>query len=190
MPQRRYMRQRDPGLATRVGERLRELRVAAGLTQASLADGWCTKAAISAIEHGRALPSFDTLAHFAERLGIPLANFVAEAPEDQVPVTARIRGVEIERGRVVAELTDGRIVGMPLRSLKGLLDASLRDLASWRLGKGRRSVEWPTLGLTLELSALLRGPTDEGPTDAGANGSRGRPARRIRSAATESRRCP
>jgi len=114
-----------------------------------------------------------------------MANFVAERPEDKVPVTARIRGVEIERGRVVAELTDGRIVGLPLRSLEGLLDASLRDLAGWRLGKGRRSIEWPTLGLTLELSALLGGPTD-----AGVNGSLGRPARRIRGAATDARRCP
>jgi len=185
MPQRKYIRQRDPGLPARVGERLRELRVGAGLTQAALADGWCSKAAVSAFEHGLALPSFDTLAHFAERLGIPMANFVAERPEDKVPVTARIRGVEIERGRVVAELTDGRIVGLPLRSLEGLLDASLRDLAGWRLGKGRRSIEWPTLGLTLELSALLGGPTD-----AGVNGSLGRPARRIRGAATDARRCP
>lgn len=45
----------------------------------------------------------------------------------------------LERGRVVAELTDGRIVGMPLSAVDRLLEASIRDLDAWRLGRGRRN---------------------------------------------------
>jgi transcriptional regulator with XRE-family HTH domain len=181
MTRRRHtIRQRDPDLAARIGGRVRELRRAAGLTQAALAEGHRTKAAISAVESGKALPSLDMLSLLADRLGVSVAGIVAERPEEHLPASAQIRGVDIERGRVVAELTDGRIVGMPLSAVDGLLDASIRDLGAWRLGRGRRSIDWPALGVTVELRTLLDGQRNEGvpPT-----ATRGRPARHIGRAA-------
>ena len=48
----------------------------------------------------------------------------------------RILGNEFDRGRVDAELSDRRIVGLPLRSIEGLVDVSLGDLDRWRLSAG------------------------------------------------------
>jgi transcriptional regulator with XRE-family HTH domain len=183
MTRRRHtIRQRDPDLAGRVGGRVRELRTGAGLTQAALAEGHCSKAAISAFESGKALPSLDMLSHLADRLGVSAASILAERPVEHLPASAFIRGVDIERGRVVAELTDGRIVGMPLSAVDGLLDASIRDLDAWRLGRGRRSIDWPALGVTVELRTLLDGQRNEG---APGTAARGRPARHIGRAAPD-----
>lgn len=168
-------------MAARLASRIREARVAAGETQASLADGWCTKAAISAMEHGKALPSIDGLSQIADRLGVPIWKFMIDDVTPSISGDDRIRGIEIDRGRVVAELTDGRIVGLPLRSIEVLFDASLRDLDRWRLSAGRRAVEWPDLGIVVRLERFLGVQPDSGAIPE----QRGRPARRVRRAATE-----
>lgn len=58
-----------PGPA-RLGERLRALRVAAGLTQSDLAAGRFSKEYISQIERGKTRPTEATLALLAEQLGV------------------------------------------------------------------------------------------------------------------------
>ena len=171
-----------PDVAREIGERIRRYRTDAKLTQADVSDGWCTKAAISAIETGRALPSLDTLWRIADRLGVPVVVLLAdEARLESLPPAARIRGVEIDRGRVVVELTDGRIVGAPLSAFEGLFDASIRQLEAWRLLAGRRGVEWPELGVTVNLDDLL-GPL-AADTRAPKSSGAGRPGRRLRRAA-------
>ena len=165
----------------RLAGRIRSARLAAGATQASLAEGWCTKAAISSMESGKTLPSIDGLSQMADRLGVPIWTFLTDEVPPSVSSADRIRGIEIDRGRVVAELTDGRIVGLPLRSIEGLLDASLRDLDRWRLSAGRRAVEWPDLGIVVRLERFLGVESDDGATPE----QRGRPARRVRRAATD-----
>jgi transcriptional regulator with XRE-family HTH domain len=175
------IRERDPEFAARLAGRIREARVAAGETQASLAEGWCTKAAISAMEHGKALPSLDALSQIADRLGVPIWTFLMDEVTRPASSDDRIRGIEIDRGRVVAELIDGRIVGLPLRAIEGLFDASLRDLDRWRLTAGRRAVEWPDLGIVVGLERFLGGQPDNGATPE----QRGRPARRVRRAAID-----
>lgn len=176
MPPRRLhtIREPDPGFAARLGGQLRDSRLAAGETQASLAEGWCTKAAISAYESGKALPSLDALSRIADLLGVSMSELLADGADGTIPLTDRIRGVEIDRGRVVAELTDGRIVGLPLRSVQGLLDATLRDLEGWRLVPGRRAIEWPALGVEVGLETF-RAPVGAAPQPA-----HGRPTRRVR----------
>jgi transcriptional regulator with XRE-family HTH domain len=51
-----------PGATTRVGERVRALRVAAGLTQSHLAAGRFSKEYISQIERGKTRPTEETIA--------------------------------------------------------------------------------------------------------------------------------
>src|SRR5919205_4312307 len=75
----------------RLGERLRQLRVAAGLTQTDLAGERFSKEYVSQIERGKTRPTPETIAWLAERLGVD-ANFLE-------------RGVSAdERGRVEAML--------------------------------------------------------------------------------------
>jgi tetratricopeptide (TPR) repeat protein len=57
----------DPGVE--LGERVRRLRVAAGLSQTQLAAGRFSKEYVSQIERGKTRPTPDTLVWLAERLG-------------------------------------------------------------------------------------------------------------------------
>jgi tetratricopeptide (TPR) repeat protein len=62
--------------ASQLGERVRALRVAAGLTQSDLAGGRFSKEYISQIERGKTRPTESTIAWLAERLSVDPA-FVA-----------------------------------------------------------------------------------------------------------------
>jgi tetratricopeptide (TPR) repeat protein len=75
----------------RLGERLRQLRVAAGMTQTELAGERFSKEYVSQIERGKTRPTGETIRWLAERLGID-AGFLANG------VSAD------ERGRVDAAL--------------------------------------------------------------------------------------
>ena len=64
----------------RLGERVRQLRVAAGLTQSDLAGDRFSKEYVSQIERGKTRPTTETIAWLASRLGVDagfLANGVA-----------------------------------------------------------------------------------------------------------------
>jgi transcriptional regulator with XRE-family HTH domain len=61
-----------------VGERLRQARLARGLTQAQLARGVATKGFISQVECNRATPSLAKLRLIAERLSLPLGHFTGD----------------------------------------------------------------------------------------------------------------
>jgi tetratricopeptide (TPR) repeat protein len=56
--------------ATRLGERMRALRIAAGLTQTELAGGRFSKEYISQIERGKTRPTEATISLLADRLGV------------------------------------------------------------------------------------------------------------------------
>jgi tetratricopeptide (TPR) repeat protein len=75
----------------RLGERLRQLRVAAGMTQTDLAGDRFSKEYVSQIERGKTRPTVETIQWLAERLGVD-AGFLANG------VSAD------ERGRVDAAL--------------------------------------------------------------------------------------
>lgn len=80
-PSRRRVVVDDRALARRIGERLRQVRLAAGLTQAQLAMGRYTKAYVSALEHGQSKPSVAALSFFADRLGVAASRFLNDEPQ-------------------------------------------------------------------------------------------------------------
>jgi transcriptional regulator with XRE-family HTH domain len=75
MPRRRRMSQED---LIRVGRRLRELRLAAGLTQAELAGRRFSHAYVSVLEAGRREPSRAAIDYFAQRLGVSVEELWSE----------------------------------------------------------------------------------------------------------------
>ena len=62
----------------RVGRRLRELRLAAGLTQAELAGRRFSHAYVSVLEAGRREPSRAAVDYFAQRLGVQVEELWSE----------------------------------------------------------------------------------------------------------------
>lgn len=66
----------DAELAHRIGQRLREARQRAGLTQQQLAGDRYTKAYVSALETGIARPSMVALTFLAGRLSLPASHFL------------------------------------------------------------------------------------------------------------------
>jgi tetratricopeptide (TPR) repeat protein len=74
-----------------IGERVRALRLAAGLTQTELAGERCSKEYVSQIERGKTRPTGDTITWLAERLGVDPAFLAHGVSAD-------------ERGRIEAAL--------------------------------------------------------------------------------------
>ena len=71
--------EKDRDLARRIGQRIREARQRAGLTQQQLAGDRYTKAYVSALETGIARPSMVALSFLSQRLGLPASHFIDEA---------------------------------------------------------------------------------------------------------------
>ncbi|HWI62289.1 MAG TPA: helix-turn-helix transcriptional regulator, partial [Symbiobacteriaceae bacterium] len=67
-----------------LGDRIRQARLAAGLSQQQLAGPELTRSFICRIEHGKVRPSRQTLEEFARRLGRPLEYFTAASAGDRL----------------------------------------------------------------------------------------------------------
>jgi tetratricopeptide (TPR) repeat protein len=123
----------------RLGERLRQLRVAAGLTQSELAGDRFSKEYVSQIERGKTRPTEDTIAWLADRLGVDagfLASGVAtdertrfegalsraealyEAQEDEDAVAAFEPLAAAARGTGLPELQVRALVGCGLAKMR------------------------------------------------------------------------
>ncbi len=75
MARRRRMSEEE---LVRVGRRLRELRLAAGMTQADLAGRRFSHAYVSVLEAGRREPSRAAVDYFAQRLGVAVEELWSE----------------------------------------------------------------------------------------------------------------
>jgi tetratricopeptide (TPR) repeat protein len=83
------------GASVRLGERVRSLRVAAGLTQTELAGGRFSKEYISQIERGKTRPTESTIAWLAERLSVdPAFLAVGVSTEERTKVETLLARAE------------------------------------------------------------------------------------------------
>jgi tetratricopeptide (TPR) repeat protein len=84
-----------PSAEARLGDRVRALRIAAGLTQAQLAEGRFSKEYISQIERGKTRPTESTVAWLAQRLGVD-PSFLSSgvSTEDRTKLEAMLTGAE------------------------------------------------------------------------------------------------
>ena len=122
--------EKDRDLARRIGQRLREARLRAGLTQQQLAGDRYTKAYVSALETGIARPSMVALSFLSERLGLPASHFIDEAHPawTRLEVDMRLAAGDWQEAAdgyqsLLADATDDSIRADLLR---GLAEASAR----------------------------------------------------------------
>ena len=119
-----------PAGGARLGERVRALRVAAGMTQVELAGGRFSKEYISQIERGKTRPTQATVAWLAERLGVDQGFLsVGVSTEDRTKVEALLARAEAlseahKYSEAIEAFTDARSAGtwapaFELRALSG-----------------------------------------------------------------------
>src|SRR5438874_3600060 len=148
---------RDPALTTgrtaaprglRVGERLRQLRVASGLTQSELAGERFSKEYVSQIERGKTRPTRETVEWLAARLGVDpgfLANGVATDERGRLEgALARAEALleapanEDAAAEYESLVPAARATGVPELAVRALVGAGRTQM---RLGAVRQALE-------------------------------------------------
>src|SRR3954453_19395232 len=132
----------------RLGERLRQLRVAAGLTQSELAGERFSKEYVSQIERGKTRPTRETIEWVAARLGVDpgfLANGVATDERGRLEgalarAEALIEALRNDDAAAEYELLvpASRATGVPELAVRALVGAGRTQM---RLGALRKSLE-------------------------------------------------
>ena len=132
----------------RLGERLRQLRVAAGLTQSELAGDRFSKEYVSQIERGKTRPTEGTIEWLADRLGVDAGFLASGVATDE---RARLEGA-LSRAEALYEaqqdteaveafeplVAAARATGMPELQVRALAGSGL---AKMRTGEHRAAVE-------------------------------------------------
>src|SRR3989442_8065078 len=132
----------------RVGERLRQLRVASGLTQSELAGERFSKEYVSQIERGKTRPTRETVEWLAARLGVDpgfLANGVATDERGRLEgalarAEALIEALKNEDAAAEYELLvpASRATGVPELAVRALVGAGRTQM---RIGALRQSLD-------------------------------------------------
>jgi tetratricopeptide (TPR) repeat protein len=146
--------------AARLGERLRQLRVAAGLTQTQLAGDRFSKEYVSQIERGKTRPTKETIDWLASRLGIDpgfLANGVSTDARDRVEAGLARAEALLESGEV-----DAAADAFADMSTAVAATASVELEVRWLTGHGRALVIAGHVTRALERLTRARSLT-EGP---------------------------
>lgn len=149
-----------PSEAVELGERVRRLRVAAGLSQTALAGGRFSKEYVSQIERGKTRPTAETLSWLAERLEVdPI--FLASG----VSAAERYRWEAVlARGEALVEqhqYEDAcRELGPVLEQTKaiGAVDLTVRALSGLAWARMELGELQTAIDLLLEARSLAEGP--------------------------------
>jgi tetratricopeptide (TPR) repeat protein len=132
----------------RLGERLRQLRVAAGLTQSELAGERFSKEYVSQIERGKTRPTAGTIEWLADRLGVD-AGFLASgvATDERTRIEGALTRAEaLYEAQEDEEAADAfeplpaaaRATGVPELQVRALVGSGL---AKMRIGNHRAALE-------------------------------------------------
>lgn len=97
-----------------LGQKLRQARQEAGLSQRQLCGEELTRNMLSQIENGSARPSMDTLRYLAQRLGKPMSFFLDEnivvSPNQAIMAQVRTLYREKNYSQALTRLTDRKSV--------------------------------------------------------------------------------
>lgn len=147
-----------------LGQKIRQARLDAGLSQRQLCGEEITRNMLSLIEHGAAKPSMKTLAYLAQKLGKPMGYFLEEDARDQSELTASAEALRkaaeaLEAGKDIyaAQLLEQVTAPLVLRE-KLLLSARLPGADLEKIGRQLPSADEELL-LRAEI-ALAKGEYD------------------------------
>jgi tetratricopeptide (TPR) repeat protein len=144
----------------RLGERLRQLRVAAGLTQSEVAGERFSKEYVSQIERGKTRPTRETIEWLAHRLGVDpgfLANGVATDERGRLEGALARAETLLEALRHDEAAAEYEVL-VPAAHATGLAELEVRAL----LGAGRTQLRLGALRQALELLNEARGVVESG----------------------------
>lgn len=85
------------------------------------------------------------------------ANNKARSQRAYVPTTALAKAVRFDDALMYVDLTDGRILGVPLIWFPLLHAATAEQRTQYEIGAGGRSLHWPELDEDLSVGQLLAG---------------------------------
>jgi len=154
------LRSHSASTALRLGERLRQLRVAAGLTQSDLAGDRFSKEYVSQIERGKTRPTAETLEWLAQRLGCDagfLANGVATDERGRLEAALARAETMIEAHQNEEAAAEFETL-VPAARATGVPELEVRAL----LGAGRTQMRLGALRQALELLNTARGIVESG----------------------------
>jgi tetratricopeptide (TPR) repeat protein len=146
---------------SRLGDRLRQLRVSAGLTQTELAGERFSKEYVSQIERGKTRPTRETIKWLASRLGVDAAFLESGvSSDDRARAEAILTRAEALSERrdydaAIGEFTDA----LALVVATGAVDLRVRVLSGEAWARAHRGEVRPAIELLEQARGLVEGPS-------------------------------
>ena len=141
-----------------LGEKIKEARLAAGLTQRQLCGEVITRNMLSQIESGRARPSMDTLAHFSKVLGKSVSWFL----EEEAVTSPNLQAMAAARQALAAGDGDGALQALEAFQLPDAIfeeERALLTFYAW-VEKGKAAMarrQFALAGAALEQALIPQG---------------------------------
>jgi tetratricopeptide (TPR) repeat protein len=146
--------------ASRLGERVRQLRVAAGMTQTDLAGDRFSKEYVSQIERGKTRPTPETIAWLANRLGVDggyLANGVSVDERGRLEATLARAEALTEAHRYEEAVAEYENVA-PAVAATASNELEVRTLAGEATARMQQGEVQPAIELLIRARTLTEGP--------------------------------
>jgi tetratricopeptide (TPR) repeat protein len=147
--------------AMRLGERVRQLRVAAGLTQTDLAGDRFSKEYVSQIERGKTRPTPETIAWLANRLSVDggyLANGVSVDERGRIEATLARAEALTEAHRYEEAAAEYETV-RPAVAATASTELEVRTISGEAWARMRQGEVRPAIELLLRARTLTEGPS-------------------------------
>jgi tetratricopeptide (TPR) repeat protein len=144
---------------SRLGERLRQLRVSAGLTQSELAGDRFSKEYVSQIERGKTQPTRETVKWLASRLGVD-ASFLASGVSSDERARAEAilaRAEALSERRDYDDAIDAFTDALAAVVATGAVDLQVRVLSGEAWARAHRGEVRPAIELLEQARGLVEG---------------------------------
>jgi tetratricopeptide (TPR) repeat protein len=150
----------SPARGSRLGERLRQLRVSSGLTQSELAGDRFSKEYLSQIERGKTRPTQETIDWLSARLGVDpsfLASGVSADERTRVEATLARAESLTEAGEFTQAVDEFEHAAAAVRA-SGSPELEARHLTGEGWARMQRGEIRPALKLFEQVRSLVEGP--------------------------------